>query len=151
MSAPDLTLVSDTGVSIDTDRPILIPECEYDFLHIVTWKGYMYGGRAPKVFLTFRIVTECPYYGQHLKRYYNVKGFTRKNEIILPGWSCYLARDYGALWGRPRKLKDIGVTRFKGKVIRGTVKTVKNNFKGKPLPESLWYSRIDELTQVIAG
>ena len=68
MSAPDLTLVTDIGVSIDTDRPILIPEGEYDFLLTNIWKGYMYGGRAPKVFLTFRIMTEGPYYGQHLKR-----------------------------------------------------------------------------------
>ena len=151
MSAPDLTLVSDTGASIDTDRPILIPESEYDFLLTSIRKGYMYGGRAPKVFLTFRIVTEGSFYGQHLKRYYNVRGFTKKNEIIPSGWSSYLVRDYGRLWSLPTKLKDIGVTRFKGKVIRGKVKTVKKDFKGKPLPESLWYSRIDELIKIIVG
>ena len=151
MNAPDLTLVSDTGLSIDTDRPILIPEGEYDFMLTNIWKGYMYGGRAPKVFLTFRIMTEGPYYGQHLKRYYNVKGFTKKNEIIPSGWTSNLVRDYGRLWGLPTKLKDIGVTRFKGKVIRGKVKTVKKDFKGKPLPESLWYSRIDELIKIIMG
>ena len=150
MNAPDLHLV-ENNLSADPNRPNLIDEGEYNFMLTDTWKGHMYGVRAPKVFLTFRIVTEGPYYGRHLKRYYNVKGFTKKNEIILPGWSCYLARDYGALWGLPRKLKDIGVTRFKGKVIRGTVVTVKYNSKGKPLPEPLWYSRIDELIKVIAG
>ena len=151
MSAPDLRIVADNNLSDDPNRPVLIDEGEYDFMLTDIWKGCMYKKRAPKVFLTFRIVTECQHYGRHLKRYYNVKGFTKKNEIILPGWSCYLARDYGALWGLPRKLKGIGVTRFKGKVIRGTVVTVKNNSKGKPLPESLWYSRIDELIKVIAG
>jgi len=151
MSAPDLTLVTDIRVSIDTDRPILIPESEYDFLLTSIWKGYMYGGRAPKVFLTFRIMTEGPYYGQHLKRHYNVKGFTKKNEVIPRGWTSYLVREYTVLFGLPRTLKDIGLTKFKGKVIRGKVRTVKKDFKGKALAEPNWHSCIDELTKLITG
>jgi len=151
MSAPDLTLVSDTGVSVDIDRPILIPEAEYDFMLTNIWKGYMYKGRAPKVFLTFRIMTEGPYYGQHLKRHYNVKGFTKKNEVISRGWTSDLVREYTVLFGLPRTLKDIGLTKFKGKVIRGKVKTVKTNNRGNPLAEPNWHSCIDELTKLITG
>jgi len=151
MSAPDLTLVTDIRVSIDTDRPILIPEGEYNFLLTSIWKGFMYKGRAPKVFLTFRIMTEGPYYGQHLKRYYNVNGFTKKNEVIPRGWTSYLVREYTVLFGLPRTLKDIGLTKFKGKIIRGKVKTVKKDFKGKDLAEPNWHSCIDELTQLITG
>ena len=151
MSAPELTLVTDIGSSIDTDRPILIPEGEYDFMLTNIWKGCMYGGRAPKVFLTFRIVTEGPYYGQHLKRHYNVKGFNKKNEIIPRGWTSDLVREYTVLFGLPRTLKYIGLTKFKGKVIRVKVRTVKTNNRGKALAEPNWYSCIDELTKLITG
>jgi len=151
MSAPKLTLVTDIGIYIDADRPILIDEGEYDFILTKIWKGYMYKGRAPKVFLTFRIVTEGPYYGQHLKRHYNVKGFTKKYEVIPRGWTSDLVREYTVLFRLPRTLKDIGLTKFKGKIIRGKVKTVKTNNRGKALAEPNWYSCIDELTKLITG
>ena len=150
MSTPDLRLVSENGLPFDANRPIKLETGQYEFVLVSYWKGYLYG-KVPKLILLFRIITEGPYFGYHLYRCYNLKGFTKRGEIIPKGWHSDFVREYSRLFGAPKKLRDIGVRQFKGKVIRGTVRTVVKDAKQRPLPVNLQYSVIHELLEVIAG
>ena len=143
-----LKLVSG-DLPLDADRPIKLPPEKYDLFLVKTWKGYMYR-KAPKLILVFRILTEGPYYGYHIYRCYNLKGFTKRKEIIPKGWHSDFVREYERLFGRPRQLRDIGTRQFKGKVIRGTVRTVERDSKQRLLPKQSQYSVIHELLEIVA-
>ena len=114
------------------------------------FKGFMYG-KVPKLILVFRIVTEGKYFGQHIYRCYNIKGFTKRKEIIPKGWHSDFVREYSRLFGKPRKLRDTGVRPYKTKIFSCTVRTVEKDSKQKPFPDDMKYSVIDEITRVIAG
>jgi len=150
MTAPELHLVTNDDATFDADKPILVKPGDYKLILSRTWKGYLYG-KAPKLILVFRILTEGSYYGYHIYRCYNIKGLTKRNEIIPKGWHSDYVREYSRLFGAPRKLKDIGVRQYKNKVFVGNVRTVEKDSKQRPLPDDMKYSVIDELTEVIVG
>jgi len=137
-------------VPFDPERPILIPSGEYEVVLARYWKGILYG-RSPKLVFVFRIVTEGPYYGQHLSRYYNIKGLTSRKEIIPKGWHSDFVREYSKLFGMPMKLRDIGVRVYKGKVFMCSVRTVRKDSKQRLLPGDMQYSIIGEMLKVMAG
>ncbi len=137
----------ETRCKLDDLRPVLVKPRKYDVMLADFWKGYMYGG-VPKVILVFRIITVGPYYGKLLSRCYNVKAFTKRKEIIPKGWHSDFVREYSKLFGLPRKLRDVGIGKFKNKVIQCKVRTVLKDRKQKDLPKELRYSVIGELMKV---
>ena len=143
-------LVTENDSPLDAERPILINPGEYEITLSRYWKGYLYG-KSSKLILVFRIVTEGSYYGQHIYRCYNIKGLTKRKEIIPKGWHSNFVREYSRLFGMPRKLRDIGIRQFKHKVFKCRVRTVKKDFKQRPLPDDMQYSVIDELLKVQTG
>ena len=150
MSVPGLHLVTNDDTHFDADKPVLIKPGIYELVLSRTWKGYLYG-RAPKLLLVFRIVTEGPHYGYHLYRCYNIKGLTKRKELIPKGWHSELVMEYSRLFGVPKRLRDIGVRQFKNKVFIGRVRTVEKDYKQRARPDDMKYSVIDELMEVIAG
>lgn len=150
MSTPALQLVTSEDTLFDADKPVLIKPGVYDLILSRTWKGYLYG-RAPKLILVFRIVTEGPYYGYHLYRCYNIKGLTKRKELIPKGWHSELVMEYSRLFGMPRRLRDIGVRQFKNKVFKGRVRTVEKDYKQRTRPDDMKYSVIGELMEVKEG
>ena len=145
-----IQLVPDHDCPLDEERPVLIKPGGYEVALVRYWKGFLYG-RSSKLILVFRIVTEGFYYGQHIYRCYNIKGLTKRKEIIPKGWHSDFVREYSRLFGMPRKLRDIGIRQFKHKVFKCRVRTVKKDFKQRPLPDDMQYSVIDELLEVQAG
>lgn len=132
------------------ERPVLVKPGLYEVTLVKTWKGFLHG-RAPKLILVFRILDEGPYYGRHLYRAYNVRGFTDRKEIIPKGWHSDFVREYARLFGVPHKLRDIGVRQYKSKVFSCRVRTVERDYKQRPLPEGMQYSIIDEILKVDVG
>lgn len=132
------------------DKPVLMKPGAYDFVLASYWKGRLYG-RSPKLALTFRVATQGPHYGKRITCWYNVKDITKRGEITPKGWTSDFVREYCKLFGAPPRLRDIGIRKFKNKVIRATVRTVTTDRKQRLLPECLHYSVIDELLEVVAG
>ena len=149
-TAKVVQLVPDQDCPLDEERPVLIKPGTYEVALVRCWKGFLYG-RSSKLILVFRIITEGSYYGQHLYRCYNIKGLTKRKEIIPKGWHSDFVREYSRLFGMPRKLRDIGVRQFKNRVFSCSVRTVKKDFKQRPLPDDMQYSVIGELLEVQAG
>jgi hypothetical protein len=150
MGATNLVrLFPDEMSPFDADRPEVLEHGYYEFILSKSWKGFVF--RSAKLILTFRIITEGPYFGKHLYRCYNIKGLNKRGEIIPKGWHSDFVREYSALFGKPRRLREIGVRAFKNKILRGTVRTVEKDRKQRLLPDSLKYSVIDEFTEVVVG
>ena len=150
VTAEVVQLVTENDSPIDSERPMLIKPGTYEVVLVRYWKGYLYG-KSSKLILVFRIVTEGPHYGQHLYRCYNIKGLTKRKEIIPKGWHSDFVREYSKLFGMPRKLRDIGVRKFKNKLFKCSVRTVTKDFKQRPLPHDMQYSIIGELLEVQVG
>lgn len=138
------------ALTFDDERPTLIPEGEYKVILFRYWKGYLYG-KSCKLILVFRIVTQGSYFGRLVYRCYNIKGLTKRKEIIPKGWHSDFVREYSKLFGAPRKLREIGVRQYKNKVLICSLRTVHKDFKQRLLPDDIKYSVIDELLKVDAG
>ena len=137
--------------SVHGDRPPLIEPGEYDLMFHKRWMGYLYGKRAAKLILVFRVATIGPAYGEKLFRCYNIKSFDKKRGTFRVGWNSNFVKDYARLFGQPTNLKSIGTNRLKGKIVQGKVRSVVKDFQNHPLPECLHYSVIDQLSNVIVG
>jgi len=137
----------ETKCKLDDLRPVLVKPGTYDVILADHWKGQLYGG-IPKIMLVFRIVSVGQYYGHLLSRCYNVKGFTKRKEIIPKGWHSDFVREYSKLFGLPEKLRDVGIGKFKQKVIQCSVRTVTKDRKQRDLPKELRYSVVSELLTV---
>jgi hypothetical protein len=132
------------------DPPVLLKLGIYEVTLHKHWKGILYG-KSPKLILVFRILDIGPYFGKHIYRCYNIKGLTKRKEIIPKGWHSDFVREYSRLFGVPRKLRNIGVEQYKNKVFSCRPRTVTKDRKQKPLPDALHYSVIDELLEVKVG
>ena len=150
MTASELHLVSNEDAPFDADKPVLIKPGDYEVTLNSYWKGFLYG-RAPKLILVFRILDECPHFGKHLYRCYNIRGFTKRKEIIPKGWHSDFVREYSRLFGAPMRLRDIGIRPYRNKVFACRVRTVEKDSKQRPLPHDMKYSVIDELIKVLVG
>lgn len=135
----------------DDERPALMEPGIYEVALSSYWKGRLYGGKAAKLILRFRLLSEGPYFGKLLNRCYNIQGLTGRGEIIPASWSSTLVREYSRLFGVPRKRRDIGVRAFKGKIFKARVRTVTHDARQRLLPKDLHYSVIDELLEIAAG
>jgi hypothetical protein len=140
----------DSDLSIDPERPVLIKPGSYKVILIRYWKGYLYGG-TPKFILVFKIISGGIHNGVHLYRCYNIKGLTKRKEVVTKGWHSDFVREYSKLFGAPRKLRDIRIVEFKNKVFVCSVRAVTKDYKQRTLPDDMRYSVIDELIEVYAG
>ena len=142
-------------IVLDDEILPLIPEGDYSMsykYHETTAKAF----GTPKVFVYFTIVEPGPYFGTHLYRSYRVRGFIgkhgkngrfklgKRNELFLV--LCRLNERETRL--RPDR---VSLQALRNAVVRATVRTVKTDYKQRPLPQTLHYSVIDELISVEAG
>jgi hypothetical protein len=138
---------------LDGVRPALIAPGEYDLLYLYHETGMLFAGKAPKLSLWFKVVTLGPFLDAKVARYYNVKRLLSKpgkRGRFAVGWHSELVLDYARLFGLPRRVDRLSLDGLKGVVVRGTVRTVRTNWKQKPMPECLTYSVIDSLNRVMA-
>jgi hypothetical protein len=139
-----------TPPNIDDDEcPPLIDAGIYDFIYVKKWTGVLH---VPKLMLRFRIVSEGPHYGKCLNLWFNVASISKKGEVMpKKGGSSKYVRMYALLWGMPARLRDMSPIIFKGKVVRGIVRTVTHDAEQVPLAKNVLYSTIETLTEVVAG
>ena len=135
---------------IEGDKPPLVPEGNYELVFQYHKTGYVLG-RAPKLMCYFKIANLGEYNGVMLMRYYNVKSLNskaRKGGSFRVSWKKDFVREYVNLFGLPKRLNRINTEILKTAIIIGKVRTVKEDYKGRPIPELLQYSVIEELTGI---
>lgn len=140
-------------VSFPTKPPVdeLIPHVE-DGVYTLTYVCHSTGTyfrNALKVAFWFRVVDPGQHFGKMIPRYYNVKRFKGKkglNGAFVPGRSSDFIREYCTLFTNPiNRLDRLPMTPFLNVLIKGKTRTVTRSGNQKNLPESLYYSVIDEL------
>ena len=133
------------------DKPPLIPSGKYDlsFQYYETLK--LFGGRALKLVLWFRVVTQGEYFEVILPRYYNVTGIIgkpSKEGNFKVGWKSSFVREYAALFGLPRRLDRLSMSKYKNHIIEGHTHVVQQSTTHRSIPKDVQYSVIDELIRV---
>lgn len=141
-----------TFAGVSNDRP-LIPEGTYDLvLHEqFTFKLY---GKAPKIVLEFRIVSQGKSHGVILPCFYNataIRGKPQRGGCFTVARGSNFLFDYFTLFPhlpRPTRLDRLPISPFKSVVIEGTVITVTHGNERRHLPPQMQYSKIDKLLRV---
>ena len=124
----------------------------YDLAFLDCETVRLYGGRAQKLVLRFRVVTLGKFFGTILPRYYNVtiKGKAQKYGQFTVGWKSDFIREYVGLFGGAPKRKDrIPMSVFEKVIISGAVRRVtRSGTDHRVIPKDLQYSVIRELLKV---
>ena len=133
--------------SLVEDNYFLMPEGEYDLAYVRYETLYMFA-KAPKLVITFRIITEGPFFGKKISRFYNVKSIS-KNGKFKVGRKRDFIYEYAKLFGLPARLDRIPLgSKFSKHIFIGKIEDVKNDYKQRSMPEGLRYSKIAELIKV---
>lgn len=133
------------------ERPVMIQAGVYDlsFEHHET--ANLFGGRAPKLVLWFRVATLGEHYGLLVPRYYNVRAFAgrgRRHGKFHIGWKSDFVREYARCFGLPRRIDRVSTAAFKGVLIEGRIDAVECDHHQRKIHNDLRYSVIRELLKV---
>ena len=135
--------------SLDGDLPARVKPGTYEVTYVRHEVRHLFGGRAMKLVVWFRIVTFGTGFGVILPRYYNVgkaDRSARSTSIFKAGFKSDLYRDYVRLLGEaPTKRSPISMANFRGKVFEARIRFVDRDSKQQPLAGAAQYSIIDRL------
>ncbi len=138
-------------IHVADDLPPSVKPGTYDFVFVDFKTAMMFMGKAPKLVMTFRIVTMGEFFETELNRYYNVKriyGKPQRHGRFNPSTSGSFLREYMTLFtGRVNRVDRIPMSYFESVIIEGRVETVTRS-RGKDIPKELQYSVIKELLGV---
>ncbi len=110
-------------------------------------------GRAPKLILTFKIVSMGSDFGKYVCRYYNVKKL--RGRPGRGGWFEYsersdVFREYCGLFHAPGPA-GILMESFENVIIEAEIGTCNTDRAQRQIPEGAQYSRIIRLHRVVEG
>lgn len=133
------------------DLPPLIKPGLYDFVLVDFRTAKMFMGKAPKLIMDFRIVTQGEYFEVVLSRYYNVARIIGKPERhgrFKASTKGDFLREYMTLFpSKVSRLDRVPMSNFETVMIEGKVETVIRS-RGRDIPKPLQYSRISQLRRV---
>ena len=139
-------------ISAFDDLPPLVKPGIYELAFVDYRTANMFMGKAPKVVMTFRIVSMGELHGVELQRYYNVQklyGKPQRFGRFKPSTKGIFMREYMTLFtGRVSRLDRIPMSLFENVLIEGRVSTV-TRAQGRDIPKELQYSTISELKRVV--
>ena len=104
-------------------------------------------GKARKLFLHFKIVSEGEYHGVKLFQAFNMPYDMR----IKAGSKYYKTWVKVNGWMRPSRNAIMSPRLFINKIYKIKTRTVKPLSNGKKMPDTFWYSVVDEMVEVVAG
>ena len=131
----------------------LLPPGNYQACFVSWWTGIMFA-RAPKLALTFKIVTPGDYFGKLVSRWYNAKeliGKHGKSGRFRVGHRSDFLDDYVRLVGMPSRTDRVSLNALRSLVLLVSVQTVETNRRQRTIAEPLRYSVIRELIRIEAG
>jgi len=136
---------------INGDKPPLVKPGKYE-LAFVSYSTAMMFGRAPKICLSFRIISLGEFNGVIINCYYNaakLKGKPGKNGKFCVGWKSNFLRDFANLFNcLPDRRDRVPMSKFQDVIIIGKIITVTKTFDQKEIHPLLQYSVINELVGV---
>ena len=103
--------------------------------------------KARKLFLHFSVVDEGRYHGKRLFMAFNLPFDFR----VKSGSKYYKTWVMVNGWMRPSKNARMSPRLFLNKIFKIKTRVVKPKHHDKLMPETFWYSVVDEIIQVIAG
>jgi hypothetical protein len=133
-------------IFIDWGSDALIPEGEYQAVYVshMTTNGTF----GPKLKITFRIVSQGPYYASLIDGWYNLKGTgekTGKRGKIITSKHSKFVEEITKLFQMKIRVNRISATMLSGHVLIIKVRTVKKNGRQKNLSDVLQYSTVDSM------
>jgi hypothetical protein len=128
----------------DDETPV--PDGEYSLAYTGHQIRYQYG--TGKLFLRFKIV-QGEYSGRRLYAAYRVK-ITGKRTFTC-GQASNIYRQFTRLSGRRDRRDRLPVGLLKNVIVTASVRTVKTDWKQRPLLPHQFYSVVDELLAIEAG
>jgi hypothetical protein len=135
------------------EQPPLVAPGDYQVAFVDWWTGFLFF-KAPKLGLTFQIVTPGSYFGAKVTRWYNVRKligrYGKRGRFQVGRRSEFLA-DYARFIGMPSRTDRVSVTHFASLILLAKIETVTVNHKQKQIADPLRYSVIRELIRVEVG
>ena len=102
----------------------------------------------------FRIIEPGEHYGKLLYRAYRVKAL-RGKPGKNGGFKCTRHQELFKMLVRVLDLKSrpdrISLNQLRGKVLKISIRTVKQDYRQQDLPEFCWYSVVDDIISITAG
>ena len=104
-------------------------------------------GKAKKLFLHFKIVEPGEHHGKEIFEAFNMpyNGRIKQGSKYFKTW-CMVNG-----WNRPSRNAKLSARLFVKKIFKVKTRTVKPEHNKQPMPESFWYSVVDEILEVVAG
>jgi len=137
-------------IIIEDDQASLLPEGEYIAGYIDYETGIYF--KDPKIRFHFQVISNDKYNGTNLYFTCPVKSLIgspkRYGRFKTPGPNSKLRRTYSKLFGKLYRGDRMSLRKFRDKLVKVKVITVKRNNLGEYIGEVNWYSKIDELISV---
>jgi hypothetical protein len=130
----------------DDDCKSLIPDGSYE-TQCTGYDNKFLFGKARKLFLNFKILTEGEFRGKKIFQAFNMP----YNGKIKSGSKYYKTWCMVNGWQKPSRNATMSPKLFLNRIYTIKTKTVKPKHDGKEMPEAFWYSIVDEIKSVDAG
>ena len=104
-------------------------------------------GTTKKLFLHFKITELGEHHGKVIFEAFNMP----YNGRIKQGSKYYKTWVMVNDWNPPSRNAKMSPRLFLKKVFKVKTRTVKPEHNKKPMPDSFWYSVVDEIVEVVAG
>ena len=130
----------------DDDCKSLIPDGRYE-AQCTAYDSKFLFGKARKLFLNFKILTEGEHQGKMIFQAFNMP----YNGKIKTGSKYYKTWCMVNDWQKPSRNAIMSPKLFLNKIYTIKTKTVRPLHDKKEMPESFWYSIVDEIKSVNAG
>lgn len=133
------------------DESVLIPEGEYCLKLVSHHTAVQFG--TPKLILIFEITDFGPLIGTKLKAYFNVAALNgkagAKGKVKHKRTGDFMIQYFTVLpmAARIKRLDRVPMEPLYNIGIVCKVRTVKLNSNRQPLPEQLWYSKVERLVR----
>lgn len=128
---------------------VWVPPGKYTVMFKECETGTFFG--TPKIVLYFTIADSGRYHGVVLPKFYGAisveKSTSKKAVKFTCGKRSNFIRDFARLFGLPRRLDRIPMTRFSEQPLVAAVRTVKRDYSQRPILDDLRYSVIDRLSK----
>lgn len=132
------------------DLPPRIPDGEYQ-AHLV-FHETAFAFKAPKVYLWFKLIEFGEHFEKLVYRPYRVKQLKgnpgRNGRFVLSKGGDLLKMVLRVLPYGPNRPDRVSLLDLRNRVIRIRTRTVKTDYRQRPLHEALWYSVVDEVLRI---
>jgi hypothetical protein len=144
-------VIADCEVDFGKEWP-LIPDGTYEAIFTGHETSLLFG-RAPKIYLHFRLVCSAEHDGKELYRAYPVnalKGKPGRNGRFKLTKHQDLYKTLCRLLDLQARTDRLSLQGLKGRVLRIRTRTVKTDYRQTALPTFHWYSVVDSIEAVLA-